>query len=82
MTQDGLSSRLALGALLVPVNRLVGLGLPASSKYIIDEVIVKGLGELLILIALAAGIGTLLQAITSFSLSQLLGITAVRQDQN
>ena len=33
--------RLALGMLLMIVNRLVGLVLPASSKYLIDEVIIK-----------------------------------------
>src|SRR5262245_29958745 len=71
-------SRLALGALLMLVNRLVGLVLPASSKYIIDEVIVKGRGELLTPIALAVGVATLLQAITSFSLSQILGVAAQR----
>jgi len=71
-------SRLALGALLMLVNRLVALVLPASSKYIIDEVVVKGRSELLIPIALAAGAATLLQAVTSFSLSLLLGAAAQR----
>jgi subfamily B ATP-binding cassette protein MsbA len=71
-------SRLALGALLMLVNRLVALVLPASSKYIIDEVLIKGRSELLIPIAIAAGAATLLHAITSFSLSQLLGIAAQR----
>jgi len=71
-------SRLALGALLMLINRLVGLVLPASSKYIIDEVVVKGRSELLAPIALAAGIATLLQAATSFSLSQILGVAAQR----
>jgi ABC-type multidrug transport system fused ATPase/permease subunit len=70
--------RLALGALLMLINRVVGLVLPASSKAIIDEVIVKGRSDLLTPIALAAGIATLLQAITSFSLSQILGIAAQR----
>jgi ABC-type multidrug transport system fused ATPase/permease subunit len=71
-------SRLALSALLMLVNRLVALVLPASSKYIIDEVVVKGRSELLIPIALAAGAATLLQAVTSFSLSLLLGAAAQR----
>ncbi len=39
--------RLALGLFLMLVNRLVGLVLPASSKYLIDEVIIKQRGELL-----------------------------------
>jgi ABC-type multidrug transport system, ATPase and permease components len=71
-------SRLALGALLTLVNRLVALVLPASSQYIIDEVIVKRRNELLIPIAIAAGTAALLQAVTSFSLSQLLGLAAQR----
>jgi ABC-type multidrug transport system fused ATPase/permease subunit len=70
--------RLALGSVLMLINRLVGLALPAASKYIIDEVVIKGRGELLVPIALAAGAATLLQAITSFSLSQILGIAAQR----
>jgi len=68
--------RLALGAFLMLINRLVGFVLPASSKYIIDEVAVKGRNELLAPIALAAGIATLLQVVTSFSLSLLLGVAA------
>jgi ABC-type multidrug transport system fused ATPase/permease subunit len=71
-------ARLALGALLMLISRLVGLVLPASSKYIVDEVVVKARGELLAPIALAAGAATLLQAISSFALSQVLGVTAER----
>jgi ABC-type multidrug transport system fused ATPase/permease subunit len=69
---------LILGAILMLVNRLVGLVLPASSKYIIDEVIDKRRGELLLPLALVAGCATLLQSVTSFLLSQVLGITAQR----
>jgi subfamily B ATP-binding cassette protein MsbA len=71
-------SRLALGMGLMIVNRLVGLVLPASSKYLIDEVIIKHRGELLTTIALAAGGATVVQAITSFTLSQVLGVAAQR----
>jgi subfamily B ATP-binding cassette protein MsbA len=70
--------RLAVGAALMLVNRLVGLVLPASSKYIIDEVIGKGRAQLLTPIALAAGAATVIQALTSFSLSQVLGVAAQR----
>src|SRR5499426_314358 len=70
--------RLALGAVLMLINRLVGLVLPASSKYIIDDVIGKGRAEMLALIAMAAGAATLIQAVTSFSLSQVLGVAAQR----
>ena len=47
--------RLALGMLLMIVNRLVGLVLPASSKYLIDNVIIKRQSDLLVPLALAAG---------------------------
>jgi ABC-type bacteriocin/lantibiotic exporter with double-glycine peptidase domain len=70
--------RLALGMLLMIVNRLVGLVLPASSKYLIDEVIIKHRTDLLTPLALAAGGATLIQAITSFTLSQVLGVAAQR----
>ena len=43
--------RLALGMALMLVNRLVGLVLPASSKYLVDEVIIKHRAELLSTIA-------------------------------
>lgn len=70
--------RLALGMCLMIVNRLVGLVLPTTSKYLIDDVVLKHKGELLLPLALAAGGATLIQAITSFSLSQILGVAAQR----
>ena len=70
--------RLAVGLVLMLVNRLVGLVLPASSKYLIDEVIIKQRSELLLTLALAAGGATLIQAISSFALSQVLGVAAQR----
>ncbi|HUF17126.1 MAG TPA: ABC transporter ATP-binding protein [Thermoanaerobaculia bacterium] len=70
--------RLAAGLGLMLVSRLSALVLPATSKYLIDEVIGKGRHELLTTLALAAGAATLVQAVTSFSLSQILGVTAQR----
>ncbi len=70
--------RLALGAVLMILNQAMGLVLPASTKYLIDEVIVKGRTDLLWKIAAAAGAATLVQAVTSFSLSQVLGVAAQR----
>jgi subfamily B ATP-binding cassette protein MsbA len=63
---------------LMIVNRLVGLVLPASSKYLIDDVIIKHRSELLLPLALAAGGATLVQAVSSFALSQILGVAAQR----
>src|SRR5262245_30756223 len=70
--------RLTLGAVLMIISRLVGLVLPLSSRYLIDEVVVKKHGELIVPVALAVGGATLIQAITSFSLSQVLGVAAQR----
>lgn len=70
--------RLALGAVLMIINQAMGLVLPASTKYLIDQVIVKQRTELLWKIALAAGVATLIQAVTSFALSQVLGVAAQR----
>jgi subfamily B ATP-binding cassette protein MsbA len=68
--------RLGLGLALMMVNRIAGLVLPATSKYLIDDVIGKRRAELLVPLALAAGGATIVQAITSFSLSQVLGVAA------
>ncbi len=71
-------NRLILGLLLMLVSRLAGLVLPASSKYLVDEVITKGRHDLLMPIAIAGGIATGIQAITAFINSQILGVAAQR----
>jgi ABC-type multidrug transport system fused ATPase/permease subunit len=70
--------RLAIGLTLMMISRLSGIVLPALSKYVIDDVIGKGRHELLMPIALAAGAATIVQAFTSFFLSQTLGVAAQR----
>jgi subfamily B ATP-binding cassette protein MsbA len=70
--------RLALGMLLMIVNRILGLVLPTSTKYLIDDVILKQRADLLLTLALAVGGATLVQAVTSFALSQVLGVAAQR----
>jgi ATP-binding cassette, subfamily B, putative efflux pump len=70
--------RLGLGLGLLLANRLAGLVLPASSKWVIDRVINERHAELLVPIALAAGVATLIQAGTGFALSQVLGVAAQR----
>ena len=60
------------------VNRLAGLVLPATSKYLIDDVIGQRQAQMLVPLALAAGAATLVQAVTSFALSQVLGVAAQR----
>ena len=71
-------SRLALGLALMLISRLAGLVLPATSKYLIDDVIGKRHYDLLPWLALAAGAATLVDAGTSFALSQVLGVAAQR----
>ena len=68
--------RLFFGLVLMLVNRLAGLVLPGASKYLIDEVIGKSRVELLTSIAWAVGAATVVQAVTSFGLSQILGVAA------
>jgi len=65
-----------VGLLLILVNRLSGLVLPASTKYLVDDVIQEGQGELLwtLLGAVALAIGV--QAATSFALTRLLSVEA------
>src|SRR5678815_3735417 len=70
--------RLSIGLSLMLVSRVSQLVLPASSKWIIDEVLTKGRSELLVPIALATAGATIVQAVTSFALSQILGVAAQR----
>jgi len=70
--------RLSLGLVLLLVNRIAGFVLPASPKWVIDRVIGQHHPELLLPLALAAGAATLVQAVTGFGLSQILGVAAQR----
>src|SRR2546425_628632 len=70
--------RPGFGSVLLMVNRLAGLVLPGSSKWVIDRVINQHHAELLVPIAVAAGVATLIQSITGFGLSQILGVAAQR----
>ncbi|MGB2898785.1 MAG: ABC transporter ATP-binding protein, partial [Candidatus Acidiferrum sp.] len=67
---------LALGFLLMAINRLSGLVLPASTKYFVDNVVVKKEVGVLTPIVLAVLFATILQGLTSFSLTQLLSKSA------
>jgi ABC-type multidrug transport system fused ATPase/permease subunit len=69
-------ARLTLGLSLMLVNRLVGLVLPASTKFLVDDVIGKGQSHLLWPLAGAVALATAIEAATSFTLSQVLGVAA------
>src|SRR5215210_5547691 len=74
--------RLLAGSVLLLVSRLAGMVLPASTKYIGDEVFTNRNYGLIKWIALAIGISTLVQGVTSFALSQILGVAAQRAITN
>src|SRR5579884_1507530 len=69
---------LAGGFILMVINRLSGLVLPYSSKFLIDTVIVKKHYTLLKPLVLVVLLATVVQGITSFSLTQLLSKAAQR----
>lgn len=68
--------KLAIGLGLMVINRLSGFVLPWASKYLIDGVVAEGQTEMLFTLALAVGGATLVQGITTFSLSQVISVTA------
>jgi subfamily B ATP-binding cassette protein MsbA len=70
--------RLAVGFVLMVINRLSGLVLPASAKFLIDEVVGKGRADLLLPLAIAAAAATAVQSGTTFALSLVLGVAAQR----
>lgn len=70
--------RLSLGLLLMLANRLAGLVLPASSKYFIDHVVLSGATGVVLQLAGAVLLATVVQGVTSFALSQILGVAAQR----
>ena len=70
--------RLALGLAIMLVGRVLAMVMPASTKYVIDEVIGKGRSDMLGRVALIAAAATFLQAICSFAISQILGVAAQR----
>jgi ABC-type multidrug transport system fused ATPase/permease subunit len=70
--------RLLLGLPLMLVNRLSSLVLPWTTKYLIDDVIVKRQHDMLWILVLAGGGAALVSSITDYSIAQILGIAAQR----
>ncbi|HEY4934879.1 MAG TPA: ABC transporter ATP-binding protein [Terriglobales bacterium] len=69
---------LALGFVLMVINRVSGLVLPASTKYLVDDIIGKRHYQLLYpLVALVLS-ATIVQGLTSFALTQTLSKAAQR----
>src|SRR5258706_8154339 len=69
---------LAIGFVLMLINRVSGLVLPASTKFLIDDIIGKQRRDLLLPLVLAVLAATAIQGVTSFTLTQLLSKAAQR----
>src|SRR5438552_9581749 len=67
-----------VGLVLVFINRAAGLVLPGTTKFLIDDVAQKHRQELLIPLVAAVGLAVVVQAITSYTLIQLLSTSAQR----
>ena len=67
-----------LGLLLILINRLAGLVLPGSTKYLFDDIIEGGKEEMFLPFALIVGVAVLIGAVTSFLLTQLLSVQGQR----
>jgi ABC-type multidrug transport system fused ATPase/permease subunit len=70
--------RLALGLVLMLINRLSGFVLPTTTKYLMDDVFTKGHWNLLPTLAVAVAVATVVDAVTAFANSQVLGVAAQR----
>ncbi|HXJ47329.1 MAG TPA: ABC transporter ATP-binding protein [Candidatus Dormibacteraeota bacterium] len=69
---------LALGFLLIVINRVAGFAVPAASKFVFDNVIAKHQIQFLIPIVLSVIAATIIQGSTSFTLTQLFSKSAQR----
>jgi subfamily B ATP-binding cassette protein MsbA len=69
---------LALGLCIMALNRVTGLVLPASSKFLVDDVIGARRLDLLVPLVLVVLAATVVQGATSFALTQLLSKAAQR----
>jgi ABC-type multidrug transport system fused ATPase/permease subunit len=69
---------LGLGFLLMAIGRPCGLVLPASTKYLIDDVIGKKHVNMLLPLVLLVMAATLIQGATSYALTQLVSKAAQR----
>ncbi len=67
---------LAIGLLLVFINRVAGLVLPAAPKYLLDSVLPQQDMDLLYPLLGVVALAVLIQAATSFSLVRLLSVEA------
>jgi len=69
---------LAVGLVLMAINRIAGLVLPASTKFLVDDVILKRHTGMLTPLLAGVLAATAIQGLTSFALTQLLSKAAQR----
>ncbi len=69
---------LFVGLLLIIISRIAGLVLPWATQYLFDDVIAKGNLEMLKMILLGVALSVLIQAVTSYVLTQILSVEAQR----
>ena len=65
-----------MGLVLILFNRLSGLVMPASTKYLVDNVIAEGNMEWLYMLLAVVGGAVLIQAVTSYALTMLMSVEA------
>lgn len=69
---------IAVGLVLIVISRLAGLVVPGASKYLMDDVIVNKDLEMLKWLIMAVVAAIVVQAVTSFSLTNILSVEAQR----
>src|SRR5438067_7330791 len=68
--------RLLLGVPLLLINRLTNIVLPGITKFLIDDVFVKGRHDLLWKLAAISAVAAAVGAVTDYALAQILGMAA------
>ena len=69
---------LAMGFVLMVINRVAGLVLPWTMKYLVDSVVIHKQAQLLLPIVGIVLLATLIQGVTSYTLTQTLSKAAQR----
>src|SRR6202051_1673700 len=69
---------LAIGLVLMAINRVAGLALPYTTKYLVDNVMIHHQSRLLMPLVGGVLFATILQGVTSYTLTQTLSKAAQR----
>ena len=69
---------LAIGLVLMAINRISGLALPYTTRYLVDNVMIHHQTRLLVPLVGGVLLATLLQGVTSYTLTQTLSKAAQR----